>query len=163
MVLSPPSSTPTPLVATKGGRHGTWPQCVSSYVKIATSNPVILMFDRHRWVLRRLSSSKGYDVQPWLLIHRKQCVLGYASKLVVIHHLISTVLLGMKGHGMEWDDLYAFPLWYLSSFVGAFFFLAQMSNTKGRKIKQQKGFTFEASYLIMRNIYIPQRQWQWGG
>ena len=30
------------------------------------------MFDSHRWVLRRLSSSKGYDVQPWLLIHRKQ-------------------------------------------------------------------------------------------
>ena len=30
------------------------------------------MFDSHRWVHRRLSSSKGYDVQPWLLIHRKQ-------------------------------------------------------------------------------------------
>ena len=54
------------------GRHGTWPQCITSCVKIATSNPVILMFDSHRWVLRRLSSSKGYDVQPWLLKHRKR-------------------------------------------------------------------------------------------
>ena len=61
-----------PQRAAKGGRHGTWPQCVSSCVKIATSSPAILMFDSHRWVLRRLSSSKGYDVQPWLLIHRKQ-------------------------------------------------------------------------------------------
>ena len=72
MLLSSPSSTPTPLVATEGRRHGTWPQCVSLCVKIATSNPVILMFDSHRWVLRRLSSSKGYDVKPWLLIHRKR-------------------------------------------------------------------------------------------
>ena len=61
-----------PQSAGEGGRHGTWPQCVSSCVKIATSNPVILMFDSHRWVLRRLSSSKGYDAQPYLLIHGKQ-------------------------------------------------------------------------------------------
>ena len=72
MLLSSPSSTPTPWIVIVGGQHCTWPQCVSLCVKIATSNPVILMFDRHKWVHRRLSSSKGYDVQQWLLIHRKQ-------------------------------------------------------------------------------------------
>ena len=41
------------------GRHGTWPQCISSCVKIATSNPVILMFDSHKWGRWRIASRGG--------------------------------------------------------------------------------------------------------
>ena len=62
------------------------------------------MFDSHKWVHRDVSSSKGYDVQPYLLIHRKQSVSLihiqharcfrqlYHFALVLLNHLLRSVM-----------------------------------------------------------------------
>ena len=84
--------------------------------------------------------------------------------IIILWYITLLLLFHMEWKDMAWREMaYAFRSWYLSSFVGAFFFLAQMSDTKRRKIKQQKWLTFEAAYLITRDIYIPQRQWKLGG